>query len=333
VVDARIRFLTTIAGFLGVLMSFVGRAEVSPVKFARDFAPAEGWIKPVERPYRQEVCLNGLWQFQPIPVPPGWTRDRGIAPELPMPEAARWEAVPIKIPSPWNVNTWGAGRDVGAGTSDPYWPSSVYYPSYPPHWDGAEMGWLQRSFRVPETWGDRRIVLHGVPENAKCAAVILHDKVAKPNGAALVEIDGGDGSVVVSSQDVVPASKANAALWRRLFARAGVRVGVPSMKWLVAAGVDGGPGASWRYTLTRPSNDWTEPGFDDRDWRTGIGGFGNPGVLNAKRQTPWETSEIWLRTSFDGAGTKAGELKFTVYHDEDIEVYLNGILAFRRGGS
>jgi beta-galactosidase len=128
--------------------------------FPRAFAPEEGWIKAMERPFRQEVCLNGLWQFQPMPMPRDWKRDAGTAPELPEPAANKWEPTPIKVPSPWNVNTWGAGRNVGEGTPHPYWPSSVYYPSYPPHWDGVEMGWLRRTFRVPASWGDRRIVLH-----------------------------------------------------------------------------------------------------------------------------------------------------------------------------
>jgi hypothetical protein len=102
VVDSRIRVLTTIAGSLGVLTGFVGRAEDSPVKFAREFAPAEGSIKPVEKPYPQDVCLKGFWRFQPIPVPADWTRDRGNAPELPMPEAARWtssSSSPVPTPS------------------------------------------------------------------------------------------------------------------------------------------------------------------------------------------------------------------------------------------
>ena len=130
------------------------------IEFNRDFAAAEGWVKPVEQPYRQEICLNGRWQFQPMPLPGGWKRDTGQAPELSMPSPDRWEATPIKIPSPWNVNAWGAGRNVGEGTPHPYWPSSVYFPSYPPRWDGVEMGWLRRTFRVPESWGDRRVVLH-----------------------------------------------------------------------------------------------------------------------------------------------------------------------------
>ena len=137
-----------------------GHAAPGRVEFARDFAPTEGWVKPMEQPYRQELCLNGRWQFQPVALPKDWKRGAGAAPELPQPATNAWEPTPIKIPSPWNVNTWGAGRHVGENTSHPYWPSSVYYPSYPPSWDGVEMGWLRRSFRVPLSWGDRRLILH-----------------------------------------------------------------------------------------------------------------------------------------------------------------------------
>ena len=127
--------------------------------FTRDFAAVEGIVTAPEMPLRQERSLNGRWQFQPVVVPPDFVRDNGNAPALPAPDAAKWDATPLKVPSPWNVNTWGNGRDVGANTARPYSADSVYYPSYPRAWDGAEMGWLRRSFRVPD-WGARRVVLH-----------------------------------------------------------------------------------------------------------------------------------------------------------------------------
>ena len=151
---------STLIGLTSLLFLLAGTPALGRVEFNRDFAPEEDWVKPVEQPYRQDLCLNGRWQFQPVPVPRDWKRDAGVAPVLPLPAADQWEATPIKIPSPWNVNTWGAGRDVGAGTAHPYWPSSVYYPSYPARWDHVEMGWLRRTFRVPKAWGNRRIVLH-----------------------------------------------------------------------------------------------------------------------------------------------------------------------------
>jgi len=59
----------------------------------------------------------------------------------------------------------------------------------------------------------------------------------------------------------------------------------------------------------------------------GPGGFGGP--------TPWRTSDIWLRQEFDLGGLGADDLQnlaFTCCHDEDCEIYLNGVLASRAPG-
>jgi beta-galactosidase/beta-glucuronidase len=151
-------------------------AAAERATFSGEFAPASGMVTPEEHPFRDEVCLDGLWQFQPVPLPTGYVRNSGSPPELPTPTDA-WESTPIKIPSPWNVNTWGAGRDVGAGTSHPYWPGSVYFPSYPQKWDGVEMGWLRRTFRVPQTWRDRRIILHFEAVAGECE-ILINGKTA-----------------------------------------------------------------------------------------------------------------------------------------------------------
>ncbi|SEM76199.1 beta-galactosidase [bacterium A37T11] len=130
------------------------------IRYMGRFSPAEGLVKPQEKPYRDEICLNGLWDFQPFGIPKNWKKGAGIAPPLPVPGVNGWDSVPIKIPSPWNVNTWGGGRDVGPGTSSPYSPSSVYFPSYPKTWDTVQMGWLRKKFSIPHTWRNKRLVLH-----------------------------------------------------------------------------------------------------------------------------------------------------------------------------
>ena len=142
------------------------------VEFARDFAPAENFVAPPEQPWRASLCLNGAWQFQPVAVPVDFKRDSGVPPALSPPRADGWDATPIKIPSPWNVNTWGCGRDAGAGTAHPLWPDSLYFPSYPAVWDHAEMGWLRRTFRVPAEWTDRRFVLHFEAVAGECQVLI-----------------------------------------------------------------------------------------------------------------------------------------------------------------
>ena len=135
-----------------------GVAVASPAQARVDspaeFAPAGGIVQPAERPLRDERCLNGAWQFQPVAVPP---HADGEPPPLPEP-SADWASVPLKVPCPWNVNAWGTGRDAGPGTGHPYWPTSVYFPSYPPAWDTVQMGWLRRTFAVP--WTGKRTVIH-----------------------------------------------------------------------------------------------------------------------------------------------------------------------------
>lgn len=125
-----------------------------------EFAPSEPLVGESEHPFHDAVSLIGSWQFQPRDVPAGHAAGQGVPPDLTPPAAGGWDKVPIKIPSPWNVNTWGSGRHTGEGTDRPYWPDSIYYPSYPESWDTVKMGWLRRGFAVPRQWQGRRFILH-----------------------------------------------------------------------------------------------------------------------------------------------------------------------------
>jgi hypothetical protein len=90
-------------------------------------------------------------------------------------------------------------------------------------------------------------------------------------------------------------------------------------------------GQPWRYTTEAPPEDWRAPGFDDRGWAEGLAGFGREGTPNARIRTAWLTPDIWLRRRFDLPGpVQAAALRF--YHDEDMEVYLNGHPILRRQG-
>lgn len=81
----------------------------------------------------------------------------------------------------------------------------------------------------------------------------------------------------------------------------------------------------WRYTTTAPPKEWTRPDFPDQGWQEGPAGFGTAGTPNAKVGTSWATNDIWIRTEFflpHPVSAKAG--CWRIYHDEDIQVYLNG---------
>ena len=89
---------------------------------------------------------------------------------------------------------------------------------------------------------------------------------------------------------------------------------------------------TWKYTFTPPPATWRRKDFDASKWRTGRGGFGTsntPGI--GKLGTVWRTRDIWLRRSFNpGKITAAQIAKIGVrdYHDEDVEIYINGTLVY-----
>ncbi|MDR1808840.1 MAG: glycoside hydrolase family 2, partial [Prevotella sp.] len=116
------------------------------------FAPSEGLINKYEAAYRQEVCINGLWDFQAAALPAGYVQGKGVAPELPLPELDAWDKVKIKIPSPWNINSF-ANRDLAG-------PDHRNYPSYPKEWDNVKMAWMKKTVTVPAAWTDKVIKLH-----------------------------------------------------------------------------------------------------------------------------------------------------------------------------
>ncbi|MCX5684167.1 MAG: glycoside hydrolase family 2, partial [Planctomycetota bacterium] len=85
---------------------------------------------------------------------------------------------------------------------------------------------------------------------------------------------------------------------------------------------------AWRYTTEKPAADWFAPAFDASSWKSGPAGFG--AGINGVR-TPWTTSDIWLRQEFTLAEKPAAPL-LRMFHDEDVEVYLNGVPACRESG-
>ena len=66
----------------------------------------------------------------------------------------------------------------------------------------------------------------------------------------------------------------------------------------------------------------------------GRGGFGTEGTPAVRVGTTWNTPDIWMRTSFDmpGAVSTDDSLSLHLFHDEDVEVFLDGQPLFQARG-
>ena len=85
----------------------------------------------------------------------------------------------------------------------------------------------------------------------------------------------------------------------------------------------------WSYTFDAPKDDnWFAADFDPAaaGWKTGKAGFGTKGTPGAYIGTVWNTSDIWVTRKFE-LGKLSCRPKLIAHHDEDAEVYINGVLA------
>jgi len=125
-------------------------AQAQKTKFRSDFAPSESIVKPMERPYRDAVCLNGKWDFSPVDNAGKLSKDKITNPD--MPDASSWENTPVKVPSPWNVNNFATDNNASGG-------DFVTYPSYPKKWESIKAGWLKRQVPYRKEWKGKRLIL------------------------------------------------------------------------------------------------------------------------------------------------------------------------------
>jgi hypothetical protein len=89
----------------------------------------------------------------------------------------------------------------------------------------------------------------------------------------------------------------------------------------------------WQYVTEAPAEGWEKPDFDASAWMTGKSGFGTAMTPNSKVGTEWNTPQIWVRREFDvPAGATLSNPQLSLFHDEDAEVYINGVLASKVTG-
>jgi hypothetical protein len=85
-----------------------------------------------------------------------------------------------------------------------------------------------------------------------------------------------------------------------------------------------------RYTFKQPAAGWEKPGFAASSWQEGPAPFTDN---KSEHGTAWTEGDIWVRRTVRVADPKTtGELRLLMQHDDDAEVYLNGVLLTKQAG-
>lgn len=103
----------------------------------------------------------------------------------------------------------------------------------------------------------------------------------------------------------------------------------PAVTTKIVIGCSRNEAKTWKYTFDKPADNWNAADFDDASWKEGEGGFGTEGTPGAVVRTTWNTSDIWARRTVELTAEDVADVDAMlayVSHDEDAEVYINGVL-------
>ncbi|MCW3092950.1 MAG: glycoside hydrolase family 2 [Ferruginibacter sp.] len=138
--------------FFTATLPICSMAQQKKVIYSSKFAPSESLVKPVEKQFRQDICLNGSWEFQPIALPENFKEGYDETPQLPRVKEDLWEITRLHIPSPWNVNSFADRNGEGGDFRT--------FPSYPKAWESIKMGWMRKVIHIPGSWKNQLVKLH-----------------------------------------------------------------------------------------------------------------------------------------------------------------------------
>src|SRR5690606_10615486 len=75
---------------------------------------------------------------------------------------------------------------------------------------------------------------------------------------------------------------------------------------------------------------WSALDFEDSNWKEGVLPISDNKAVSG---TFWESDNIWVRREFSlGKRDESEPLFLKLHHDDNVEVYLNGVLVFERDG-
>ena len=133
----------------------------------------------LESSYRRKICLNGLWDF---------SADGADLEHIP----SQWDTVPIRVPSPYNINGFNPSHMRKYGEDEVYVQGGDFrlYPEYPASWDRAKCGFYRRMIDIDPDMIGQRIIIRFDAAAFHCVFYLNGSRVKETMEAFLpIEID------------------------------------------------------------------------------------------------------------------------------------------------
>jgi GH43 family beta-xylosidase len=93
---------------------------------------------------------------------------------------------------------------------------------------------------------------------------------------------------------------------------------------------------NWKYAFDKPADDWMTPHFTDSGWKSGEKGFASEllkGSTVIRKQTAWNSDDIWIRKRFSMTPTPSDNLQLLVNHSGPTEVFIDGQQVYTGNGA
>lgn len=84
-----------------------------------------------------------------------------------------------------------------------------------------------------------------------------------------------------------------------------------------------------QYTEEQPADGWMNASFNDSNWKTGAAPFSDD---DRQAKTLWKSSNLWVRRAFTLNAIPDRKLYLKLFHDDNVEVYLNGEKIYSKKG-
>ena len=81
-----------------------------------------------------------------------------------------------------------------------------------------------------------------------------------------------------------------------------------------------------------PVGRWWEVDYDALNWKEGFAPFSSKDTPGIAFGTNWNNTDIWIRQEFEVENTDFNDIRLYIYHDEDAEVFINGVPAAKLRG-